>query len=76
MSLVKSVPEGLIPQECKRTKLRKPPPVPYISKKDKVQDKVAKLRNCPKPFTRVEEHCRMLRVGASYQNMDKSELCF
>ncbi len=37
MSLVKFVPEGLNPQECKRTKLHKPPPVPYIPKKDKVQ---------------------------------------
>jgi hypothetical protein len=45
MSLTKSVPDRLNPQECKRTKLRKPPPVPYIPKKDKVQEEVAKLRN-------------------------------
>jgi hypothetical protein len=45
MSLVKSVPEGLKPQECKCTKLREPPPVPYIPEKDKVQEEVAKLRN-------------------------------
>jgi hypothetical protein len=45
MSLLKSVPEGLKPQECKRTKLRDPPPVPYIPTKDEVQDEVAKLRN-------------------------------
>jgi hypothetical protein len=44
MSLSKSVPEGLNPCECKRTKLREPPPVPYIPKKDKVQEEVAKLR--------------------------------
>ncbi len=44
MSLSKSVPEGLNPRECKQTKLRKPPPVPYIPKKDKVQEEVAKLR--------------------------------
>jgi hypothetical protein len=43
MSLAKSVPEGLNPQECKLTKLRKPPPVPYIPEKDKVQEEVAKL---------------------------------
>ncbi len=36
MSLAKSVPEGLNPQECKQTKLREPPPVPYIPEKDKV----------------------------------------
>jgi hypothetical protein len=45
MSLTKSVPEGLNPQECKRTKLREPPPVPYISEKNKIQEEVAKLRN-------------------------------
>jgi hypothetical protein len=45
MSLAKSVPEGLNPQECKRTKLSKPLPVPYIPKKDKVQEEVAKLQN-------------------------------
>jgi hypothetical protein len=43
MSLAKSVPEGLNPQECKRTKLCEPPPVPYIPKKDKVQEVVANL---------------------------------
>jgi hypothetical protein len=45
MSLLKSVPEGLKPQECKRTKQREPPPVPYIPTKDEVQEEAAKLRN-------------------------------
>jgi hypothetical protein len=45
MSLAKSVPGGLKPQECKHTKLREPLPVPFIPKKDKVQEEVAKLRN-------------------------------
>jgi hypothetical protein len=45
MSLSKSVPEGLKPQECERTKLREPPPVPYVPTKDEVQGEVAKLRN-------------------------------
>jgi hypothetical protein len=45
MSLVKSVSEGLNPQECERTKLCEPPPVPYIPKKDKVQEEVTKLQN-------------------------------
>jgi hypothetical protein len=45
MSLLKSVPEGLKPQECKCTKLREPPPVPYVPTKDEVQEEVAKLRN-------------------------------
>ncbi len=45
MSLAKTVPNGLNPQECERTKLRKPPPVPCIPKKDKIQEVAAKLRN-------------------------------
>jgi hypothetical protein len=45
MSLSKSVPEGLKPQECERTKLHEPPPVPYVPMKDKVQEEVTKLRN-------------------------------
>jgi hypothetical protein len=45
MSLLKSIPEGLKPQECERTKLREPPPVPYIPTKDEVQEEVSRLRN-------------------------------
>jgi hypothetical protein len=45
MSLVRSVPKRLNPQECKQTKLREPPPVPYIPKKDKVQEEIAKLQH-------------------------------
>jgi hypothetical protein len=45
MSLSKSVQEGLEPQECERTKLREPPPVPYVPTKDEVQEEVAKLSN-------------------------------
>jgi hypothetical protein len=45
MSLLKSVPNGLKPQECKLTKLREPLPVPYVPTMDEVQEEVAKLRN-------------------------------
>jgi hypothetical protein len=45
MSMSKMVPEGLKPQECERVKLCKPPPVPYVLEKDKVQDEVSKKRN-------------------------------
>jgi hypothetical protein len=45
MSLAKSVPEGLKPQECERTKLCEPPPLPNMPDKDEVQEKVPKLRN-------------------------------
>jgi hypothetical protein len=34
MSLAKSVPDRLKPKDCKRTKLREPPPVPYVPDKD------------------------------------------
>ncbi len=39
------VPKGLKPQECERVKLCEPPPVPYVPKKDKVQDEVARMRS-------------------------------
>jgi hypothetical protein len=45
MSLTKSVPDRLKPQECKRTKLCEPPSIPYIPEKDKVWEEVARLRN-------------------------------
>jgi hypothetical protein len=45
MSLLKSVPDRLKPGECKRTKLREPPPVPYVPTKDEVQEEDAKLKN-------------------------------
>jgi hypothetical protein len=41
----KMVPNGHKPRECERVKLHKPPPVPYVPEKDKVQDKVSKMRN-------------------------------
>jgi hypothetical protein len=45
MSLAKSFPEGFKPRECKRTKLREPPPILYNPEKDEVQEEVARLRN-------------------------------
>jgi hypothetical protein len=45
MSLLKSVPEGLKPQECKCTKLSEPQPIPYVLTKDEVQEEVATLKN-------------------------------
>ena len=44
MSMSKMVPDGLKPRECEHIKLREPPPVPYVPEKDKVQDKVSKMR--------------------------------
>jgi hypothetical protein len=45
MSLLKRVPEGLKPRECKRVKLCKLPPVPYVPTKDEVQDDVARMQS-------------------------------
>jgi hypothetical protein len=45
MSMAKMVPDHLKPQECKRIKLREPPPVPYVPEKDEVQDEISKMRN-------------------------------
>jgi hypothetical protein len=45
MSMTKTVPDGLKARECKRIKLREPPPVPYVPVKDEVQDEVARMRN-------------------------------
>ena len=39
MSLVKSVPEGLKPRECERTKLHEPLAVPYVPNKDEIKKK-------------------------------------
>jgi hypothetical protein len=64
MSLAKSVPEGLIPQECKHTTLRKPLPVPYIPEKDKVQEEVAKLQKPPnQDFSREGHHTQLSGVA-------------
>ncbi len=40
MSLLKSVPEGLKPRECKRIKLHALPPVPYVPTKDEFKMKL------------------------------------
>ncbi len=45
MSMLKTVPDGLKARECKRIKLREPPPVPYVPVKDEVQDEVARMRS-------------------------------
>jgi hypothetical protein len=45
ISLSKSVPDRLKPRECECTKLREPPPVPYVPTKDEVQEEVVKLTN-------------------------------
>jgi hypothetical protein len=44
-SLAKSVPDGLKPQEYKRSCLPEPPPVLYVPVKDEVQEEVSKMQN-------------------------------
>jgi hypothetical protein len=43
MSLAKSVPDGLKPQECEQLGLREPLHVPYVPVKDEVQKEVLKM---------------------------------
>jgi hypothetical protein len=45
MSLAKLVLDGPKPQECKRLHLPEPLPVPYVPKKDEVQEEVFKMKN-------------------------------
>jgi hypothetical protein len=45
MSMLKTVPDGLKARECKRIKLREPPPVPYVPMNDEVQEEVARMRS-------------------------------
>ncbi len=45
MSVLKTVPDGLKARECKRIKLHKSPPVPYVPVKDEVQDEVTRMRS-------------------------------
>jgi hypothetical protein len=45
MSLTKSVPDLLMPQECKRSRLRESLPVPYMPIKNEVQEEVSKMQN-------------------------------
>jgi hypothetical protein len=44
MSLAKVVPDCLRNCECKRTALRKHPPVPYVPEKDEVQEAVSLMK--------------------------------
>ncbi len=45
MSLVKAVPDGLKEHECEKTALRERPPIPYIPKKDCVQETVSAYKD-------------------------------
>jgi hypothetical protein len=44
MSLAKLVPDDLKPRECKRLCLRESPPVPYMPKKDEVQEAISRMK--------------------------------
>ncbi len=45
MSMLKTVPDGLKPRECKQIKLRELLPVPYMPVKDEVQDEVIRMQS-------------------------------
>jgi hypothetical protein len=45
MSLAKLVPDGVKPQEWERSRLHKPPPVPYVLVKNENQEEDSKMKN-------------------------------
>jgi hypothetical protein len=45
MSLVNAAPEGLKDRECEKMALRKRPPIPYVPKKDSVQEMVSSYKD-------------------------------
>jgi hypothetical protein len=45
MSLMKAVPKGIRDKECKRFALQEHPPVPYVPKKDPIQETVSALKS-------------------------------
>ena len=45
MSLAKAVPDGLKDYKCKKTALRECPPIPYVPKKDCVQEMVSSFKD-------------------------------
>jgi hypothetical protein len=55
MSLVKAVPNDLKDRKCKRITLHKSPPVPYVPKKDIVQETVSDLKNNQSLKTQIGE---------------------
>jgi hypothetical protein len=74
MSLTKSVPVGLKPQECQGTKLYEPLPIPYISKKGKVQEEVARLRNL-QIKTSLEKNTTLNFLCGTRMGLEKPSSC-
>ncbi len=75
MSLAKSVAYGLKAQECKHTKLREPPPVPYVPDKDEVQEEVAELRNLEIKTTLKKDTTLNFPVWHKNGTHEKHSLC-
>ncbi len=82
MCLLKTVPDGLKARECKRIKLRKMPPVPYLPVKDEVQDEVARMRSMEyKDDDRKRHHVELLCVARKrdlqsfFDARDSSDWC-
>jgi hypothetical protein len=55
MSLAKAVPDGIKDKECKRFTLQERPPVPYVPKKDPVQEKFSVLKSDQSLKTTIRE---------------------
>jgi hypothetical protein len=74
MSLTKSVPGRLKPQDCERTKLCEPPLVPYIPEKDKVQEEVTRLRNL-QIYTSLEKDMTLTFLCGTRMQLERHFSC-
>jgi hypothetical protein len=45
MTLAKAVPDGLKDRKCEKSTLRERPPIPYVPKKDCVQETVSAYKD-------------------------------
>ncbi len=73
MSLVKAVPDGLKGCKCKRITLHKRPPIPYVPKKDSVQETMSALKNNQSLKTQIGEGVE-LRLSIWHSEMRKASL--
>jgi hypothetical protein len=78
ISLAEAVPEGIRDRECKRITLYKRPLVPYVLKKDPVQEAVSALKNYQSLKTSIGEdtelhlpiwHCGTREAFLMHMNM-------
>ena len=67
MSHAKVAPEGLKPQECEKNASRSKPPIPYIPKKDVLQEAVESSTNTLKLTLPHELELRVPTANAKHR---------